>query len=325
MSVIHKAGNAPFTMVPNKALKSPEISWKAKGLLAYFLSKPDGWQFCESFIVTEAKDSFESLKSGIRELEQAGYLKREKMKPNGRFTSSQYDYTVYCVPIEKNNTEMVASDPVKPDVGRSHTSNNYSNKTEDNKNSNAIALLTPSVIENSSREIHLAKEPEEGKEMLFNLPDTIKPLTHNLPYNHIAVKRYLKKIQGQALLPVKEFSDTDWVIHFVSIYNKYFPVEYPLQSMGPSFNGVVRGFSRLLPTVPAHNREEVFSRFIEIVKKGNRLPKNWQNGFVLEQVVSGYNFAAVNAEFARLNSVIDMALEAPKPSFQAQSGPVEHF
>ena len=198
--------------------------------------------------------------------------------------------------------------------------NNINNNINNNKNDTKVSLTQSVDNENPIKDTLAKSIKKEEKEMLFNL-EPIKKTSEYLPYNHTSVKRYLKKIEGKELMPVENFSATDWLLSFVVEYNKQFTHKYPLPHLGPTFNGLVRDFSRLLEGLPIYNREIVFSRFIEIVKKGNRLPKSWQNGFVLEQLVSGYNSAAVTSEFQRLNEILELGIGISAPNIGIGSSP----
>lgn len=73
------------TIVPNKLFTREDISLKAKGLYAYIYFKPDGWYFSAINIAKETKDGQESVLVGLKELEEAGYIKRVKLS-NGSIT-----------------------------------------------------------------------------------------------------------------------------------------------------------------------------------------------------------------------------------------------
>jgi predicted transcriptional regulator len=94
-----------FTTVDNTGINDTRLSWKAKGLLVYLLSKPDDWQVYVSQLKTASKDGRDSTANGLEELVKFGYVKKEeKRAENGQFG---YDYEVYEQPIkvEKGNTD----------------------------------------------------------------------------------------------------------------------------------------------------------------------------------------------------------------------------
>jgi hypothetical protein len=73
-----KKQKVPFTQVPNRLINHPDISWKAKGVYSYILSKPDGWDFSAKRICKDASDGYKGTISAIKELEDHGFIYREK-------------------------------------------------------------------------------------------------------------------------------------------------------------------------------------------------------------------------------------------------------
>lgn len=77
---IKKQYQKGFTTVDNLVLNDTNLSWKAKGLFVYLWSQSDEWDFYESEVVKHSTDKIASLKSGLKELEQQGYLKRQRKR-----------------------------------------------------------------------------------------------------------------------------------------------------------------------------------------------------------------------------------------------------
>ncbi|PEB56221.1 DNA-binding protein [Bacillus pseudomycoides] len=65
-----------YSVINNTGLKDERLSWKAKGILAYILTLPDDWVFYREELSSHAKDGIDSLKAGMKELKEYGYLKR---------------------------------------------------------------------------------------------------------------------------------------------------------------------------------------------------------------------------------------------------------
>ncbi len=59
-------------------LRDPRLSWKAKGIAAYLLSKPPGWQIWTGDLIRRSTDGYAAVLAGLKELETYGYLKRER-------------------------------------------------------------------------------------------------------------------------------------------------------------------------------------------------------------------------------------------------------
>ena len=73
-------------------MTDPTLSLKAKGLYAYLFSKPDGWIFYKDKILAENKDSKASFQTGIKELIDAGYIKRYQINKQGKFGGMIYEF-----------------------------------------------------------------------------------------------------------------------------------------------------------------------------------------------------------------------------------------
>lgn len=128
---IIKDKNNPYVMMNKYALEDEKISWKAKGILAYLLSLPDDWKIYESELQNHAKDGKDSLAAGIKELEQAGYIKKSKIRNlKGQITGTNYE--VYEVPTETGKTDIGKTVSGKPDSGKTATTNNNLSKKESN-------------------------------------------------------------------------------------------------------------------------------------------------------------------------------------------------
>ena len=79
-----------FVQIPNSILTNPDISLKAKGILALMLSLPDNWKFSIEGIASKCKESRECISNAIKELESAGYVKRTMKHANdGKITGME--------------------------------------------------------------------------------------------------------------------------------------------------------------------------------------------------------------------------------------------
>ena len=63
----------------NVILNDKCLSAKAKGVYCYLFSKPDNWDFSSERIANEFSDGEKSIRSALKELEDAGYLERQKL------------------------------------------------------------------------------------------------------------------------------------------------------------------------------------------------------------------------------------------------------
>jgi hypothetical protein len=74
--LIIRTALADYTMVPNDVLRNPNLSEKAKGLLAHLLSNREGWHSYMETLIAQSKDGESAIRSGLNELETENYLLR---------------------------------------------------------------------------------------------------------------------------------------------------------------------------------------------------------------------------------------------------------
>lgn len=67
---------ANFTVVHNHVIRDQRLTWKARGLLIFLLSQPDHWKTTTAGLQVYGIDGRDSVRSGLKELEIAGYLTR---------------------------------------------------------------------------------------------------------------------------------------------------------------------------------------------------------------------------------------------------------
>lgn len=128
---IKESGN--FVTVHKNFIHDSNLTFKSKGILLYLLSRPDDWQIYESEILKHTNDGKDSLKSGIKELEEIGYVVRTR-KRNDKGHLNGYEYLVYEHPIQSGNSYLGLSDNGKSNIGK--TDNGESVPTNNNRTNN---------------------------------------------------------------------------------------------------------------------------------------------------------------------------------------------
>lgn len=99
----HKTHTSNFTIIPNNIFKDKTLSMKAKGLLCLMLSLPPTWEFSEVGLSKLSSDNITSIKSGLKELESAGYLRRERIR-NEKGHLKSCIYHIFEEPMLENPT-----------------------------------------------------------------------------------------------------------------------------------------------------------------------------------------------------------------------------
>lgn len=102
---------ANFTVVSNSAINDEQLSFRARGLLSWLLSKPADWRIrSESIARQSPSEGRDAIRSAMRELIDAGYLVVEKVQDEqGRWATVQ---TIYEQPRSHASPK-----PEKPTLG----------------------------------------------------------------------------------------------------------------------------------------------------------------------------------------------------------------
>lgn len=90
-----------FTIMANETIRDATLSYKARGLLLYLLSLPDDWTVSSEHLArVSERDGRDAVRTGLDELERAGYLKRWRHQDErGRWINESI---IYDRPVDKH-------------------------------------------------------------------------------------------------------------------------------------------------------------------------------------------------------------------------------
>ena len=211
-----------FTVIRNAIFKDATLSAKAKGVACQLLSLPPTWDYSVKGLMTRFSDGEASIRSALSELEEAGYLRREQSREEGKFGKSVYVVTD-ILKLEKPCVE-------NPRAENSVAENRAQYNT---KVSNTNKSKTISIYEGIPENLHNALM--EFEEMRKSIK---KPMTD------VARKRLIRELQKLA------GEDVQLMIRILdqSILNSWAGV-YPLKNVngkqrsGNPFAEMLRGGS----------------------------------------------------------------------------------
>lgn len=216
---ISKDKNNPYVIVNKGFVNDASLSWKAKGVLLYLLSKPDDWQVYESDIVKHSTDGRDSVRTALSELITCGYIKRTRKRDElGRL--SGYEYVVSEVPDQSGKSDIGESN-----VGESPATNNdgtKNNQTKDNNDNgsfperkqtinteviDAMKVYMNDLYPQRKKKHHPFLIPEQYNAVYTNIAGFVDE--HCLDYEAL-IEMMLSYINDKTL-------DTDWNInHFAT-------------------------------------------------------------------------------------------------------------
>ena len=108
MSVFRVEKNKGYTVMSNHHLRNHALSLKAKGLLSQMLSLPEDWDYTLQGLAQINKESIDAIREAVRELERAGYIKRNRERDE-RGCLRGTVYTIY----EQPHTEPTPEEPAQ--------------------------------------------------------------------------------------------------------------------------------------------------------------------------------------------------------------------
>lgn len=150
---VEKMKRSGFTIINNGVLNNTQLSWKAKGLFAYLWSQSDSWDFYEVEVLKHSTDGRASLRAGLKELEEHGYLKRyRKRDDKGILRESKWilsEQPMFDFPkLDKPTLDYPTLD------NRTLTSTNQNNTNLNNTNLNEDVVVDTSLV-------NIVDQPEE--------------------------------------------------------------------------------------------------------------------------------------------------------------------
>ena len=147
MAVFRIEKTRDYTVMSNHHLRNTELSLKAKGLLSLMLSLPDNWDYTTKGLARICKDGVDSICAAVRELEEHGYVIRERVRgANGQLGS--IEYTILEQPAEpspeRENPVQVKPILENPVLGKPEQENPaQSNKDKSNTDLSSTEQSNP--------------------------------------------------------------------------------------------------------------------------------------------------------------------------------------
>lgn len=133
MSIVRAVRKHQFAIVPTHVVEDDRLSWEARGLLIYLLSKPDHWTVQPQDLINRTKKAI-GKKSGrdkvysiLNELRAAGYVYRDYNRVGGNFQGVEYEVSeipdldaaaAYVASVERKKTAPFTDLPETVAPGR---------------------------------------------------------------------------------------------------------------------------------------------------------------------------------------------------------------
>lgn len=174
-----------YSIIANSVFKDKRLSWKAKGLLTNMLALPADWDYSMAGLVTLADDGESAVRTGLKELEKFGYLKRTPVREQGKIVD--WEYSIYEKPVVEN------PQVVNPQV---ENQTQYNTKKSKTKKLNNIA-----EINSTAEDVLIYLNEKAGTRF--------RPVESNLKFIKARLKDYsIERLKAVIDLKVKEWRGT---------------------------------------------------------------------------------------------------------------------
>lgn len=155
----------PYVQIDHRILEDARLSWRAKGVLAYLLSKPPEWEVRSEDVINKSTDGRDAVRSAMAELKELGYAELINTRDGRRW-----------VVREEPSPEkpfMAMPSPEKP----------------------RMALANMAETPPSNKEEIVSKKEGSNKELLtLEAPPESKPPKRFSPPNPQQVETYFREI-----------------------------------------------------------------------------------------------------------------------------------
>ncbi|WP_461819548.1 DUF6017 domain-containing protein [Blautia stercoris] len=155
-----------FVMLDKTFLEDDRLSFKAKGILAYLLSKPDNWKVIVGNLVKYSKDGKSAVYAGLKELKECGYYVKTPIRSEDGRRISRWESTVYEMPDSLlSDFQEIENQEIENQYfeNRERNNNYYNNKLNINNNHVSLSVREEdktdetdekNIIENTLEVIH---------------------------------------------------------------------------------------------------------------------------------------------------------------------------
>jgi hypothetical protein len=139
MAKLIKDSKYNYTNINNQLVRDDRLSWKARGIFSYLWSQSDNWNFYVSEIAKHSPDGKTSLQTGLKELEELGYLKRKPRQDNQNKLAG-FDWILSDFPPDRKpvqrETRPTGNQPLSINNNKNYQQQEISTKKDISKSKN---------------------------------------------------------------------------------------------------------------------------------------------------------------------------------------------
>lgn len=204
MAIIRVDKRSNYTVVDNTFIRDMNLSMKAKGLMLLMLSLPPEWDYSVAGLSAICKEGMTAIRGALKELEECGYLRRERR-------NSEKGYFVY---------EYILSEIPQPHNGNLHTVEEQAADvyTENTHTENRMQLSKDILNKELLNKDNLEREKNAEEEVYEILSEISDKELRELYTDYVLQRRENGSPltpKGLRMLIVRGFrlSDSDMAVH----------------------------------------------------------------------------------------------------------------
>ncbi|SGI69991.1 hypothetical protein [Mycobacterium tuberculosis] len=159
----------PFVMLDKRPLEDTRLSWEAKGIHAYLMSKPDSWKINVKHLIKQSRNGRDAVYRIINELIAAGYIVRNQEKGDDG-TFKDIEYILHELPTHWEEFEVPKSKKKKKETSPLPENPDTENPDTDNSNTENPNTENPDISNNdfSDTEITEIKKDDDDSRSTIN-------------------------------------------------------------------------------------------------------------------------------------------------------------
>lgn len=160
MSILRKQTKSGYTHINNELLNAEGLSFRAKGIAVFLLSKPDDWKIRVDYLMRVGKEGEVAIRTALQELAVQGFLMRERIRENNRIRTitriADYPAFIDVGTPEQRINGYVSDIQVSEDSGISSSENRHLRKRQVLVNTEEV---TPEKVRSKRKKKNYSEEP----------------------------------------------------------------------------------------------------------------------------------------------------------------------
>ncbi len=208
-----------YTTISNVGLNDKNLSWGAKGLLTFLISKPDDWKVYTNYLSMQSKSGNDATKNRLNELIKNKYIFKTQLRnKEGKFLG--YEYIISEVPLEK---KPIVGFPLTENHSLLNTDiiNTEINKNKGVKTPKDESIDSSMISKRKKINISLKKNTSKKKKNILNIENCMPIVKKSLLLFKKIVIPIFPKVKKEGLTDEKEINKVQEIIKFfINDHNK---------------------------------------------------------------------------------------------------------